>query len=159
MPNSDADWILLVDDNQDDELLTMDVLNSIEPPTPVEIARDGAEAMDWLSSDSPRRHSGPPALVLLDLKLPKIDGFEVLRRLREHKCTRTIPVVVLSSSTRPSDIRLSYQRGANSYLRKSMEFDEYAQSLRLAVEYWLHCNQRPAAATLAATGVPRQEAS
>ncbi len=136
--------ILLVDDNADDELLTLDALRTSGIDHPVVVARDGLEAIEWLYGQG--THAGRdtavmPRLILLDLKLPKINGLEVLSNLRRDNRTRYVPTVILSSSTRREDIDGSYQRGANSYLRKAVNFEEYSVAVQCLCEYWLEHNQ------------------
>ena len=116
--------ILLVEDNPDDEALTVMALRGV--PATLEVARDGQEAMDYLTNDG----KALPRLVLLDLKLPKIDGLEVLRRIREDDRTRLTPVVVLTSSNAPNDVVASYRLGANSYVRKPVNFDQFSETIR-----------------------------
>jgi two-component system response regulator len=136
--------ILLVDDNADDELLTLDALRSSGVNEQVVVARDGQEAIEWLFGQGP--HAGRdteimPRLILLDLKLPKINGLEVLSSLRNDNRTRYVPTVILSSSTRREDIDGSYSRGANSYLRKAVDFEVYSEAMQCLCEYWLEHNQ------------------
>ncbi len=136
--------ILLVDDNADDELLTLDALRSSGVNYPVVVARDGQEAIEWLFGHGAHqgRDTGVmPRLILLDLKLPKMNGLEVLSSLREDRRTRFVPTVILSSSTRREDIDGSYSRGANSYLRKAVNFEEYSEAVQCLCEYWLEHNQ------------------
>jgi two-component system, response regulator len=140
MNSNSRKLVLLVDDNIDDEMLTLDALRSSAMACDVVVVRDGAEALDWLFSDRARPSSGPD-LVLLDLKLPKVNGFEVLRRMRSHPRTELTPTIVLSSSSQLSDIEDSYRCGANSYIRKSMNFEKFTQSMRCAGEYWLQHNE------------------
>lgn len=135
--------ILLVDDNTDDELLTLDVLRNCGVERSVVVVRDGLEAIEWIfgnGSHAGRDTSVMPRLVLLDLKLPKINGFEVLSQLRSDGRTRFIPTVVLSSSTQRDDIEKSYARGANSYVRKVVNFEEYSEALVCLCNYWLRYN-------------------
>ena len=129
--------ILLVEDNPDDEALTVMALRSV--PATLEVARDGQEAMDYLTNDG----KALPRLVLLDLKLPKIDGLEVLRRIREDDRTRLTPVVVLTSSNAPNDALASYRLGANSYVRKPVNFDQFSETIRQLGMYWLAVNEPP----------------
>ena len=136
--------ILLVDDNADDELLTLDALRTSGVHHQVVVARDGLEAIEWLFGRG--THTGRdteimPRLILLDLKLPKINGLEVLSSLRQDNRTRYVPTVILSSSTRREDIDSSYSRGANSYLRKAVNFEEYSEAVQCLCEYWLEHNQ------------------
>lgn len=136
--------ILLVEDNEDDELLTVDALRSSGITHDVVVARDGAEALDWLFGTGMHKesHTGfTPDLVLLDLKLPKIGGLEILSRVRQNPKTRCIPIVVLSSSSREEDILTSYEFGANSYIRKAMDFSKYLEVMRCLCQYWLQYNE------------------
>ena len=129
--------ILLVEDNPDDEALTVMALRGV--PATLEVARDGQEAMDYLTNDG----KALPRLVLLDLKLPKVDGLEVLRRIREDDRTRLTPVVVLTSSNAPNDVVASYRLGANSYVRKPVNFDQFSETIRQLGTYWLAVNEPP----------------
>ena len=135
MPNSVT--ILLVEDNPDEATLTERALGGV--PAHVEIARDGEEALDYLLNDA----NDPPRLVLLDLRLPDTDGLEVLRRIREHEPTSLTPVVILTSSSSPDDVAAGYRYGANSYVRKPVDFDEFAGLIRQIGSYWLVVNQPP----------------
>ena len=129
--------ILLVEDNPDDEALTVMALRGV--PATLEVARDGQEAMDYLTNDG----KALPRLVLLDLKLPKVDGLEVLRRIREDDRTRLTPVVVLTSSNAPNDVVASYRLGANSYVCKPVNFDQFSETIRQLGTYWLAVNEPP----------------
>ncbi len=140
--------ILLVEDNPDDAVLTRRALERSDVSHTVEVARDGLEALDFLfalGSHADRKSSEMPALILLDLKLPKVDGLEVLRRLRADSMTRLIPVIVLSSSDEPSDVIESYSLGANSYIRKPVDFSEFTETVRALANYWLRLNEPPPA--------------
>jgi len=130
--------ILLVEDNPDDEALTLRALKRNNILNEVVVARDGAEALDFLLADDgePRL----PEVVLLDLKLPKIDGLEVLRRIRAHARTRRLPVVILTSSSEERDIVAGYDLGANSYIRKPVDFDQFMEAVRQLGLYWLVLN-------------------
>ena len=138
--------ILLVEDNPDDEALTLRALTRNNIGNDVVVARDGEEALDWLfgtgryASRNPRDQ---PALVLLDLKLPKIDGLEVLRRLREHRETKLVPVVILTSSREEMDRLQGYSNGANSYVRKPIDFAHFVEAVRQVGLYWLVLNEPP----------------
>lgn len=138
--------ILLIEDNADDEALTLRALTRNNIGNEVIVARDGEEALDWLfclgqhAARQPREH---PALVLLDLKLPKIDGLEVLRRVREHAETRLIPVVILTSSREEHDRLHGYSNGANSYVRKPIDFAHFVEAVRQLGLYWLVLNEPP----------------
>ena len=130
--------VLLVEDNPDDEALTVLALRR-ETATNVEVARDGQEALDYLFNDA----KSMPQLVLLDLKLPKIDGLEVLRRVREDERTCLTPVVILTSSNAPNDVAAGYRLGANSYVRKPVDFDEFAEVIHQLGVYWFVVNEPP----------------
>jgi len=135
--------ILLVEDNPDDQLLTQRALKKYHIPNRVVIATDGAEALDYLFREgihSSRRIEDNPYVVLLDLKLPKIDGLQVLEKLRGDSRTQRLPVVVLTSSTQQSDIESAYRLGANSYLRKSVDSDEFYETVGHLGLYWLKLN-------------------
>jgi two-component system response regulator len=136
--------ILLVEDNADDEALTLRALRMAMSHA-VEVVRDGAEALEFLFGTG--RYAGrkqtPPLLVLLDLKLPKVNGLEVLRRTREDRRTRAIPVIVFTSSTEEQDIRDSYRLGANSYIRKPVDYGQFCQDMKQVMSYWLCVNQLP----------------
>jgi two-component system response regulator len=134
--------ILLVEDRRDDEILTLDALQSAGILNPGAVARDGAEALDYLfAADGSTRQ---PCLVMLDLKLPKISGVEVLRRMRNDPRTRRIPVVVLTTSSEPEDIRDCYDNGANSFVRKPVEFDQFSEAVRQLGLYWILVNESAA---------------
>jgi two-component system response regulator len=136
--------ILLVEDNADDELLTLRALSKNHIANPVVVARDGAEALDYLVGTDGRPPTEPlPALVLLDLKLPKLDGREVLQRLRATPRTRLLPVVVLTSSNEDSDLLAAYERGANSYVRKPVDFSEFINAVGRLGLFWLMLNEPP----------------
>ena len=136
--------ILLVEDNPDDEALTLRAFQKNNITNAVAVARDGAEALAYLSSGTDL-----PQLVLLDLKLPKVDGLEVLRRLRADARTRLLPVVILTSSTEERDLVESYRLGANSYVRKPVDFVEFVDAVRQLGLYWLLLNQPPPQAGIA----------
>ena len=139
--------ILLVEDNPDDAALTLraleknDIANSM-----VKVANNGVEALDYLFGTGEfdgRDTSSQPELILLDLKMPKMDGIEVLRRLRQDDRTRLLPVVVLTSSDEKDDIVKIYNLGANSYIRKPVDFDEFTEAVRQLGVYWLNLNILP----------------
>jgi len=136
MPKSAT--ILLVEDNPDDEALTVLALRS-KTAANVEVAHDGQEAINYLVNDG----KDLPRLVLLDLKLPKVDGLEVLRRIRDDERTRLVPVVILTSFNAPTDVAASYRLGANSYVRKPVDFDEFSETVRQLGSYWLAVNEPP----------------
>ena len=138
--------ILLVEDNPNDELLTLRALRKNLVQNTVVVAHDGAEALDHLFGPGAGTGGPPPplpVLVLLDLKLPKLDGVEVLRRLRAHERTRLLPVVMLTSSVEDRDVAASYANGANSYVRKPVDFAEFMDAVRQLGIYWLMLNVRP----------------
>lgn len=140
--------ILLVEDNPDDVELTLRALRKNHLTNEMVIARDGAEALDYLFGTG--AHEGRdlnvmPALILLDLKLPKLDGLEVLKRVRADERTRLLPVVILTSSTEERDLVDSYSLGANSYVRKPVDFTEFVEATRQLGLYWLLYNQPPPA--------------
>lgn len=131
--------ILLVEDDPDHELLTIRALKKSDIANNVRVARDGEEAINMLLGPGAVR----PQVILLDLKLPKVDGLEVLRRIRESEATRMIPVVVLTSSDEERDLVRSYQIGVNSYIRKPVNFDDFAEATRQLGMYWLVLNECP----------------
>jgi CheY-like chemotaxis protein len=136
--------ILLVEDNPDDEVLTIRALSKSNVANEVVVARDGAEALDLLfakASAAPGEPSQLPALVLLDLKLPKVDGLEVLRRIRSDERTSLLPVVILTSSDEERDMVQGYRLGANSYVRKPVDFVEFSEAVRQVGLYWLLVNE------------------
>jgi two-component system, response regulator len=138
--------ILLVEDNPDDEALTIRALKKNNIGNRLAIVRDGAEAIDFVfctGSYANRDPKDTPQVVLLDLKLPKIDGLEVLRRIRENEATRLLPVVILTSSKEEQDILKGYKLGANSYVRKPVDFDQFVEAVRQLGLYWLVLNEAP----------------
>lgn len=138
--------ILLVEDNPDDELLTLDALEANRIGNKVVVARNGVEALDYLFGSGDwegREVTDLPAVVLLDLKLPKIDGLEVLRRIRSDERTRMLPVVILTSSNEDEDRLKGYSLGANSYVRKPVDFDEFVKATGQLGLYWLLLNESP----------------
>ena len=138
--------LLLVEDNPDDEALTLRALRKYNLANEVVVARDGQEALDYVFAEgdySDRDASDLPQVILLDLKLPKVDGLEVLERLRGSSRTRHIPVVVLTSSNEQQDIVKSYDLGANSYVRKPVDFEQFLEAARQLGLYWLVLNEVP----------------
>jgi CheY-like chemotaxis protein len=133
--------ILLVEDDPDHELLTIRALRKSNIVNEIKVARDGEEAIEVLFSDG--TNALLPQVILLDLKLPKVDGLEVLRRIRESDRTRMLPVVILTSSDEESDIVRSYKLGVNSYIRKPVSFTEFAEATRQLGMYWLVLNECP----------------
>lgn len=134
--------ILLVEDNPDDVELTLEALKENGVTNPIIVANDGARALEEIFGNGSAA-SPLPMLVLLDLNLPKIGGIEVLRRIRSDPRTRTLPVVVLTSSTEERDLVESYRLGANSYVRKPVEFEEFHAATRQLSMYWLVLNEPP----------------
>lgn len=138
--------ILLVEDNPDDEALTLRALKKNNILNEVVVVRDGAEALDYLfcrGAFAQRDSLDHPELVLLDLKLPKVDGLEVLKQLRAHPRTRRLPVVILTSSNEQRDIVAGYDLGANSYIRKPVDFAQFTEAVRQLGIYWLVLNVPP----------------
>lgn len=135
----DARPILLVEDNEDDILLTQRAFRKVGIPNELVVARDGVEALLALSEGPFKK--ALPALVLLDLKLPRVDGMEILRRLREDDRTRIARVVVLTSSREEKDIHRCALLGANSFIRKPVDFDEFLKAVRTISSYWLHLDE------------------
>jgi two-component system response regulator len=138
--------ILLVEDNPDDEALTLRALNKNNIKNEVVVARDGAEALDYLFGTGKytgRDTAVMPQVVLLDLKLPKIEGLEVLRRVRADERTGLLPVVILTSSNEDQDRIAGYGLGANSYVRKPVDFSQFLEAARQLGLYWLVLNQAP----------------
>jgi two-component system response regulator len=135
---SEPKTILLVEDNADDEQLTLRAMRQSEIPNIIRVARDGAEAIEFLYGPSAGKL---PDLVLLDLKLPKISGLEVLQRIRSEDQSKALPVVILTSSDEERDIVKSYNLGANSYIRKPVDFDEFIDAVRQLGLYWLLMNR------------------
>jgi two-component system response regulator len=141
-----ARTILLVEDNPDDEELTLRALARNNIGNKVVVVRDGQEAIDWLDgtgSHASRNPEDVPALILLDLKLPKIDGLEVLRRLRANPRTAIVPVVILTSSKEDRDRADGYHGGANSYVQKPVDFTAFVDAVRQLGMYWLMLNEPP----------------
>jgi two-component system response regulator len=143
---SDDRVILLVEDNPDDEALTLRALVRNNIQNRVVVAHDGVEALDWLFGTGEHAGRDPrvlPSIILLDLKLPKIDGLEVLRRIRSDERTRLAPVVILTSSREEQDLITGYSLGANSYIRKPVDFAQFVEAVRQLGLYWLVLNEQP----------------
>jgi CheY-like chemotaxis protein len=141
--------ILLVEDNPLDVELTLRPLRELDPANQIEVARDGEEALDFLLGRGTFRQrlgASLPRLVLLDLKLPKVDGFEVLRGIRGNSRTCLVPVVVLTSSTDPRQLAQCYQLGVNSCVQKPVKYDEFSGAIQAVGRYWLGLNQSPSTA-------------
>jgi two-component system response regulator len=142
----DDKMILLVEDNADDEALTLRALRKNNIGNRVVVVRDGAEALDFLFCTGAYAERDPhdkPQVILLDLKLPKVDGMEVLRRIRTEPSTRTLPVVILTSSKEEQDVVNSYMIGVNSYVRKPVDFVQFVEAIRQLGLYWLVLNEAP----------------
>lgn len=142
----DRKSILLVEDNPDDVELTLRALKKNNIRNEIIVAKDGVEALDFLSGKgklSGRDLGDMPALIVLDLKLPKIDGLEVLRRIRADERTRLLPVVILTSSKEEQDVARGYALGSNSYVRKPVDFNEFTKAVGLLGLYWLLINETP----------------
>ena len=137
--------ILLVEDNPKDEALTLRALQKHNLQAAVVVTRDGVEALDYLLPAGDHAAQPLPQLVLLDLKLPKLDGLEVLRRLRGHERTRLLPVVILTSSVEERDVVEGYRLGTNGYVRKPVDFAEFTEVVRHLGLYWLILNTAPPA--------------
>lgn len=138
--------ILLVEDNQDDEALSLRAFERNNIRNPVVCMRDGQAALDWLMGEGEYAGRNPadrPAVVLLDLKLPKVDGLEVLRRIRANAATRLTPIVILTSSREERDRLEGYSLGANSYIQKPVDFEQFVEAIRQLGLYWLVLNEPP----------------
>ena len=146
---NDAIEILLVEDNANDVELTLHVLDKHNLANKIHVVRDGEEAMDFLfcrGAFSQRTFSNPPKMVLLDLKLPKVDGLEILRAIKSDPRTKALPVVVMTSSRQQRDMVESYHLGVNSYIQKPIHFGEFQEVVRQLGYYWLAVNQPPPSA-------------
>ncbi len=139
--------ILLVEDNPDDVQLTRRALLKNSISNQLEVVPDGVEAMNYLLNAASGDNSSPlPTIILLDLKLPRMDGLEVLKQIRAHERLKRLPVVVLTSSKEQQDILKSYDSGANSYIRKPVDFEQFNEAIRQLGLYWLLLNEPPAGA-------------
>ena len=138
--------ILLVEDNADDEALTLRALHKNKVANRIVVVRDGAEALDFLFCTGAYADRDPhdlPQITLLDLKLPKLDGLEVLRQVRANPHTQTLPIVILTSSREEQDLITAYTNGANSYVRKPVDFNEFVDAIGRLGLYWLILNEAP----------------
>jgi two-component system, response regulator len=138
--------ILLVEDNPDDVALTLRAFKRSHLMNPITVARDGIEALDFLFARGTfvdRGQAAPPTLVILDLKLPKLDGLGVLKSMREDERTKYLPVVILTSSKEEQDLISGYALGANSYVRKPVDFTEFLEAVKVLGIYWLMINEVP----------------
>jgi two-component system, response regulator len=141
-----ASVILLVEDNPDDVELTLRAFKKNDFQHEVVVVRDGAEAVDYLFATGPYAERSPtevPALILLDLKLPKLNGLDVLRRIRDGEMTKRVPVVILTTSDDDTDVISGYDLGVNSYIRKPVGFDVFMETVRQLGLYWLTMNKNP----------------
>jgi CheY-like chemotaxis protein len=144
--STDNRVILLVEDNPDDQALAIRALKRHNIGNEIMVAHDGVEALEYLfgtGTYADRDISIRPTVVLLDLKLPRVDGFEVLRRIREHDSTKLLPVVVLTTSSEEQDLLNSYSLGCNSYIRKPVDFLQFSEAIRQLGMYWLLMNEPP----------------
>lgn len=138
--------VLLVEDNPDDELLTLRAFKKNNILNDIHVTRDGAEALDYLfcrGNSSDKDPAVLPQMILLDLKLPKVDGLEVLRQIRSNEKTKLIPVVILTSSKEEKDLINGYKLGANSYVRKPVTFEEFSEAIKQLGLYWMILNEIP----------------
>jgi two-component system, response regulator len=138
--------ILLVEDSPEDRDLTLHALQKENLANQIQVARDGEEALDFLfcrGAFSGRRPDELPSLVLLDMKLPKVNGIEVLRQIKSDEHIKVVPVVILTSSKEERDLVDSYNLGANSYIQKPVDFDQFRETVKRVGMYWLVTNQRP----------------
>lgn len=146
MGRADDRVILLVEDNPDDEALAIRALKRHHIGNEIVVAHDGVEALDYLfgtGAYADRDMAVKPTVVLLDLKLPRVDGLEVLRRIRENDVTKLLPVVVLTTSSEEQDLLDSYSLGCNSYIRKPVDFLQFSEAIRQLGMYWLLMNEPP----------------
>jgi two-component system, response regulator len=144
--NMENSMILVVEDNPDDEALTLRALKKNHVGNQVFVVRDGAEALDFLFCTGTYADRDPremPEMILLDLKLPKVDGLEVLRRIRADERTHLLAVVILTSSNEEQDLLEGYKKGANSYIRKPVDFNQFAEAIHQLGLYWLVLNEPP----------------
>jgi two-component system response regulator len=143
MPQHDEIEILLVEDNADDVELCLHALRKEKLSNKIHVARDGQEALDFLFDRAEHAPETLPSLILLDLKLPKVDGIQVLREVKTNPLTRCLPVVVLTSSHEERDLVNSYWLGVNSYLQKPVDFDQFRAMVKQIGFYWMVVNQNP----------------
>jgi len=143
MNSNESPDLLLVEDNPDDVELILRAFRRVHLANPVQVARDGAEALEILFGPEVASRSPLPRVLFLDLKLPKVSGLEVLARVRQEERTRQLPIVVLTSSREEPDIRRAYELGANSYIVKPVEFEKFVAAVGEVGRYWLRINQPP----------------
>lgn len=144
--DSNPNCILLVEDNEDDAAIAMSALKEHARTHDVVVVKDGAEARDFLNAVGAYKHRyvcPMPDLILMDIKIPKVDGLQVLKAMRSEQRTKSIPVVVLTSSRDESDVKLAYAMGANSYIRKPVNYDDFSRAIRDVSRYWLALNSAP----------------
>jgi len=142
----DSHSILVVEDNPDDQILTVRALKDASPTSPVVVLEDGQEAIDYLlaeGSGQASRHLDSLGVVLLDVKLPKVSGLEVLRHIRSSPLTTCLPVIMVTSSDEPADLVEAYRLGANSFITKPINFREFAEQMTVLARYWLFVNKVP----------------
>lgn len=139
--NADSPRVLLVEDNPDDEELTLRALKRANLTNPVDVARDGQAAVDYLFGSSQQAAKPIPVLIVLDLKLPRINGLDILKRIRGGDRTRRLPVVILTSSNEQGDVFNGYELGANSYVCKPVQFDDFTSAVAQLGVYWLMINE------------------
>ncbi|MDX2245666.1 MAG: response regulator [Bacteroidia bacterium] len=136
--------VLLVEDNPADEKLALLAFRKLGIPYQIEVARDGEEALDYLFGNERKSGSKPyPIIIIMDLRLPKVDGLEILAKIRENPETQMIPVIVFTTSSDAGDIRNSYLSGANSFISKPVDLDEFDELIEMTMTYWLEYNQYP----------------
>ncbi len=137
--------IVLIEDNPDDEELTLAALDELNLRNPVVVLRDGQEAIDYFFGQGNYAGDSPelPSVILLDLKLPRVDGLEVLRQIKDHTQLKRVPVVVLTSSQEEVDVATGYNLGANSYIVKPIDFEQLMEAVRSIGNYWLIFNEKP----------------
>ena len=139
--NADSPRVLLVEDNPDDEELTLRALKRANLTNPIDVARDGQAALDYLFGSSQQAAKPIPVLIVLDLKLPRINGLDILKRIRGGDRTRRLPVVILTSSNEQGDVFNGYELGANSYVCKPVQFDDFTSAVAQLGVYWLMINE------------------
>ena len=139
--NADSRRVLLVEDNPDDEELTLRALKRANLTNPVDVARDGQAAVDYLFGSSQQAAKPIPVLIVLDLKLPRVNGLDILKRIRGGERTRRLPVVILTSSNEQGDVFNGYELGANSYVCKPIQFDVFTSAVAQLGVYWLMINE------------------
>lgn len=137
----DSKKILLVEDTPEDAELTLLAFKRKKIPIKIDVVKDGVEALDYLLNENKKFIL--PDIVLMDLKLPKIDGVEVLKKIRENKLTKLLPVIILTSSKEEKDILNCYKHGANSYICKSIDFEKFSNIIEVFGEYWFNINELP----------------